>query len=71
MGEFDELNSSIGVVLSFSEKTSNNFNKTLKNIQNKLFNIGAEVLTCNNLSKFDKKNYKKRNYLFRRKIIVF
>ncbi len=71
LGEFDELNSSIGVVLSFSDKTSNNFNKTLKNIQNKLFNIGAEVLTCNNLSKFNKKITKKEIIYLEEKLSYF
>lgn len=55
LGEFDELNSSLGLALSFSDKSSNYFNKTLKDIQNKLFNIGAEVLTSNKLSKYKKK----------------
>jgi len=55
-GTVDELNSSLGVAVSFiqDKKTS----KILQNIQNELFNIGAELADPGKLKKIQLENYK-------------
>ena len=53
-GDLDELNAFLGLGVS-SDKKHVNIKKFINLTQHKLFNIGAEILTINNLAKFEYK----------------
>ena len=50
LGDIDQLNSYIGVARSFDKIKIKSINQDLYIIQNKLFDIGSEILAQNNLS---------------------